>query len=72
MNVVIETDAPLVQQAMMGEGEDMSVARCMIRELKELVRLNFNSFACVVQPRECKRAAHACPWVSVSLKMILP
>jgi hypothetical protein len=47
MNVVIETDALLVQQAMMGEGEDMSVARCMIPELKELVRLNFNSFACV-------------------------
>lgn len=56
---IIEIDALLVQQAATSEAYNMSTIGGLIKELKELCRLNLFSFSFQFKPRECNRVARA-------------
>ncbi|XP_066341757.1 uncharacterized protein [Miscanthus floridulus] len=57
-NLVLETDALQVRQALCSDEFDASVVGGLIAELKFLVNVNFISFQCAYVPRECNRVAH--------------
>jgi hypothetical protein len=58
-SVILETDALLVQQVVAEDNRSLSSSAGLVRELKELAYLNFGSFRCLFQRRECNRVAHA-------------
>jgi len=57
-NLVLETDALQVRQALCSNDFNASVAGGLVAELKFLVHVNFNCFQCLCVPRECNRVAH--------------
>ena len=57
-NLVLETDALEVRQALYSNDFNASVAGGLVAELKFLVHVNFNCFQCLCVPRECNRVAH--------------
>ena len=40
-------------------GQSLSKKSVLVREVKELVRLNFSLFSYIFEPRECNSVAHA-------------
>ena len=57
--VLMATDAVQIQQARAAEGPNLSLSCGLIKEIKKTVRLNFNYFECVHEPRICNKLAHA-------------
>ena len=54
INLILETDATLVQQAV-NHGDYRA---SLLEELDSLVSSNFNSFVCLAIPRDCNKVAH--------------
>ena len=57
-NLILETDAKLVQQAVNHGDYRASLAGSLLEELDSLVSSNFNSFVCLAIPRDCNKVAH--------------
>jgi hypothetical protein len=57
-NLILETDATLVQQAISSGGYRESMAGSLLEELDSLVSANFNSSVCLAVPRDCNKVAH--------------
>lgn len=66
-NVVLETDAMAVVEAVNSQAPDRSSASGLLWELKESLFCNFNSSSIVYKPRSCKsRCTQAsCLWGKV-------
>jgi hypothetical protein len=54
-NLILETDATLVQQAVNSGDYRASLAGSLLEELDSLVSSNFNSFVCLTIPRDCNK-----------------
>jgi hypothetical protein len=57
--IILATDAIQVQQAIASEEENFLPMGGLLRETKEIAMLNFSSFSCVFESRECNKVAHA-------------
>lgn len=57
-NVVLETDAMAVVEAVNSQAPDRSSASGLLWELKESLFCNFNSSSIVYKPRSCNLVAH--------------
>ncbi|XP_066324105.1 uncharacterized protein [Miscanthus floridulus] len=57
-NLILETDALMVKQALQSEDFSNSLVGGLVEELHFLVTMNFSSFRCVSIPRESNRVAH--------------
>ncbi|OEL26270.1 hypothetical protein BAE44_0012710, partial [Dichanthelium oligosanthes] len=57
--VILETDALMVQQAVSSSAYGLSFASEPVCELKHLVHSSFSSFESKYKPRDCNRVAHA-------------
>ena len=57
-NLILETDATMVKQALTTDDFAKSMSGGLIDELKSLVSSNFKNFECVSRSRVCNRAAH--------------
>lgn len=57
-NLIMETDALLVKQALQSEDFPNSLVEGLVDELRFLVTTNFSLFRCVSIPRECNMVAH--------------
>ena len=57
-NLILETDATLVQQAVNHGDYSASLPGSLLEELDSLVSSNFNSFVCLAIPRDCNKVAH--------------
>lgn len=58
-NLILETDALLVQQEIISRTVCARPEGGLVEELKSLVSLNFLNFECVFKSRDCNKAAHA-------------
>jgi hypothetical protein len=56
--LILETDALKVKQALTSELQDLSAAGTLVDELKFVTLTSFLSFECVQIPRTCNKAAH--------------
>jgi hypothetical protein len=57
--IVLETDAMLIEQAITSEDYALAPSSILISEIQELASLNFITFNVNVVPRICNRVAHA-------------
>lgn len=56
--VIIETDATAVLQAVYSDAYDLSAMATLVAELRNLLSLNFVSWRVQQRPRSCNRVAH--------------
>lgn len=56
--LILETDASMVQQAIVTDQFSHSASAGLLEEVKSLVDSNLLSFQCVFNSRNCNRAAH--------------
>jgi hypothetical protein len=65
--LILETDALNVQQAVYAKGFDTRPEGGLIEELKSLARSNFNAFVCNFLGRDGNRDAHALAGLGLQL-----